>query len=304
MSIRMLRTLIAVAEHKTFSAAADAVLVTHAAVSQQMRALELELNVALFDRSKRTPELTQSGRAIVAKARQIVHDYDNLVAAALGDQGVRGEVVLGALPTMLTGLAPLAMAILKQPFPELRVRIQPGLTSALLMQIERGAIDAGVVSRPAALPVGLEFLHIADEPMQLLASLETQSDDPFELLQKHSFIRFNREAVVGTLIEAWIQSKKLVVQETMELDSLEAISSMVYANLGVSIVPVHSVRPVNALPIKRLSLGDDAPVRQIGLAYKKDSLRLRVVDELHKAFQQAIEIGEFRPLPVRSGGAG
>ena len=69
MSIRMLRTLIAVERNRTFSAAAEEVLVTHAAVSQQMRALEAELGVTLFDRAKKTPELTPVGHAIVAKAK-------------------------------------------------------------------------------------------------------------------------------------------------------------------------------------------------------------------------------------------
>ena len=103
MSIRMLRTLIAVAEHKTFSAAADAVYVTHAAVSQQMRTLEQEWQVTLFDRSRRTPELTPAGRAIVARAREVVRAYDTILAAALGEEGLRGEISVTHTPTTSSG---------------------------------------------------------------------------------------------------------------------------------------------------------------------------------------------------------
>lgn len=294
----MLRTLVAIDTHKTFSAAADAVAVTHAAVSQQMRTLEAEMQVSLFDRSKRTPELTPTGRAIVAKAKDVIRAFDNIVPSVLGDDALNGEIILGTLPTSLTGLAPLAISILKQNFHNLHVRLQPALSSSLLSQIERGAVDAAIVSRPAMLPAGIEFLQFADEPLQLLASEETRSNDVLELLQENPFIRFNRDAVVGRIIEAWLQDRNIRVKETMELDSLEAISSMVFADLGVSIVPSRSVRPYNSLPLKRLSLGDDAPSRQLGLAFDKTNPRRRVIEEVHKALLEAVAIGVFQPPKI------
>jgi len=303
MSIRMLRTLIAVEEHKTFSAAADAVCVTHAAVSQQMRTLENEMQVALFDRSKRTPELTSAGRALVSKAKEVIRAYDNMVPSVLGDEGLKGEIVLGSVPTSLTGLAPLAISILRSEFHDLHVRLQPSLTSALLSQIERGTIDAAIISRPGSLPVGIDFLEIANEPLQLLASEQTKSDDVYELLQNNPFIRFNRDAVVGNMIETWLQSKAIKVNERMELEGLEAISSMVFANLGVSIIPSNSVRAYNPLPLKRISLENDAPHRLLGLAFDKSNPRKRVIEEIHKALLKAVEIGVFDPtrFPVGNG---
>ncbi len=75
----------------------------------------------------------------------------------------------------------------------------------------------------------------------------------------------------------------------MELDSPEAIASMVHANLGVSIVPDLAVKPKDAIPVKRLSLGPDAPQRTLGLVHQKNQLKARALDELFAALMNAIE---------------
>lgn len=295
MSIRRLRTLIAVDEHATFSAAADAVFITHAAVSQQMRTLEAEWQVALFDRSRRTPQLTPVGRALVARAREIVRSYDTIVPSVLGDEGFRGEILLGAVPMTLTGLTPLSVRILKRHYPDLHVRIFPGLTTQLVAQVDRGAVDAAILSRQRPLPPDIDHADIALEPMQLLAPQDVTSDDPLELLALYPFIRFSRDAVVGSLIDTWLQESGIKVSATMELEGLEAISSMVLAGLGVSIVPARCVRDFNPLPLKRLALPEGAPARRLTLAYRRDNPRIPVIDEIHKALLAAVAIGVFTP---------
>lgn len=288
MSIRLLKTLVAVADHSTFSAAADAVFITHAAVSQQMRTLEAELGITLFDRSHRTPELTPLGRAVVERARALIADYDSLVPAVLGDDGLRGEVVLGAVPTTLVGLAPLSMSILRARYPDLRVRIIPALTAALLSGLERGTYDVALISQPLTLPRGTSFLPIAAEPLELIAGSEVSEVDAASILSSQPFIRFNRDAVVGSQIETWLQQNKIRVFETMELENLEAISSMVHANLGVSIVPRSCVANTYAVPLTWLPLGPGAPVRNLGLAFRKDHPKQRVIEEMHDALLCAV----------------
>ncbi len=299
MSIRILRTLIAVADHGTFSAAADAVFVTHAAVSQQMRALEAEWQVAVFDRSKRTPELTPIGRALLAKAREVVRAYDDIVPSVLGDDGLKGEFSLGAVPTSLTGLVPFATAMLKTKCPELHVGLFPGLSIPLIHQVERNALDGALISKPDMLPVGLIWHPIASEELVLICSEQITDDDPIRILNENPFIRFTRDAVVGSIIEKWLLSNNITANDNMELAGLEAIYSMVLAGLGVSIVPEACVRIANPPPLRRIPLSlKDAPMRHLGLVQRKDSTKNRVFSEIAQAMERAVEVGTFSPETI------
>lgn len=295
MSIRNLKTLIAVADHGTFTAAADAVCVTHAAVSQQMKALEAEWQVRIFDRSRRSPQLTPLGLALVARAREVVAAYDGVVPSVLGDGGFRGELTLGAVPTTLTGLVPSAVAMLRKDHPGLHVRVVPGLSTEIASQVERGALDAAITTRLPVTPKGHEWRKIADEPLQLIAAADVDSDDVAELLRSKPYIRFSRQAVVGAMIEGWLQRHGFVVSESMELANLEAISSMVHADLGVSIVPRQCVLPPNPLPLKRITLGPVDCVRELGVLSRTDNVKLRVLGVLLGKLDKAVAIDAFRP---------
>ncbi|MEM8700102.1 MAG: LysR family transcriptional regulator, partial [Pseudomonadota bacterium] len=76
-------------------------------------------------------------------------------------------------------------------------------------------------------------------------------------------------------------------------DGLEAISSMVFAKLGVAIAPRRAVQTNSPLPLKRLALGPDAPVRRLGLAFPRDTARASVLKELHSVCLTSVEIGAF-----------
>ncbi|WP_322786914.1 LysR family transcriptional regulator [Litoreibacter arenae] len=293
----MLRTLIAVEEHGTFSAAGEAVFVTHAAVSQQMKALEADWGVTLFDRSKRTPELTPVGRAVVTKAREIVAAYDNLLPSVMGDDGLRGTLQLGGVPTALTSLIPFAITSIKARFPELHVSVTPNQTKELLIDLERGVLDAAVITKPHVVPRNMRWVPIATEPMELLTSVNVISDDPFEILAMQPYIRFTRKALLSDFIDNWLQEKNITVKDTMELENLEIISSMVHADLGVSIVPRRCVLPPNPLPLRHIPLGEGAPVRELGLMSLANTVKLRVLQEVETELLHAVEVGRFDPFP-------
>ena len=293
MSIRALRTLVAIHRHGSFRAAADAEHLTPAAVSQQMRHLEDAWNLQLFDRSQRTPRLTETGHSLVSEASVLLSNYDSLADKVSARDEMSGELTLGAVPTTLTGLVPLALSQLKIQYPGLRVRIVPGLSNQLMLQLERGQINAAIISRPEVLPTSLVFSKIATEKLVLLVAEGTE-DQPLQvLLRDQPFIRFNRDAVVGRQIEAWLQQEGIVVNDAMELDGLEAISSMVAAKLGISIVPQRCVSEKSNLPLRTISLGEGGPNRVLGLVSRADEPRASLIKATEAAFLESVSIGQF-----------
>lgn len=288
MSIRALRTLISVHRYGSFRAAADAERLTPSAVSHQMKNLEGELGLQLFDRSLKTPVLTQTGLMLVGEAVGIVEAYDNLNAKVSESEELSGELILGAVPTTLTGLVPAGLSLLKLEHPGVRVRIIPGLTNELLLQLERGQIHAAIISRPDVLPKALTCSDIVAEALVLLVAESTDDRPPEELLQSLPFIRFTRDAVVGRQIEAWLQQRGIEVSDAMELEGLEAISSMVAAELGVSIVPQSCLAENDHLPLRSVPLEEKGPERVIGLVSQASSPRARVVDAVGAALREAI----------------
>lgn len=280
MSIRRLKTLVAVAENGTFAAAAEVICVSHAAVSQQMKALESELQVKIFDRAGRTPVLNPTGLALVSKAREVIRAYQQMLESAGDADSLMGELAIGALPTGMTSLVPQAIRAIKDQYPGLHIRVVPGLSAELLPQLDRGVLDAAILSEPAEPLNHLVWEPFAREPLILLTAESETQTDPRLLLQSRPYIRFNRRAWVGRLIDQWLQQEKIVVQESMELDTLESIASMVFHQLGVSIVPQPCVPPEIRWPLRHLSLGPTARPRVLGVACRQDSPRINMVKVL------------------------
>lgn len=277
MSIRRLKTLIAIAETGSFAGAAERVCLTPAAVGQQVRALERELGVALFERHRRSPQLSRLGRALVPKARAVVESYDRLVPSLTDSDGPQ-ELVIGAVPTTMTGLVPGMLAALRGTHAGLHVRVVPGLSADLMPQVERGLMDAAIVSQPGQSYDHLEWRVFAEEPLMVLAPLGAPGDDPFSLLEGFPFIRFNRRAWVGRQIDEWLRLRKPRIRESMELDTLESISAMVFHGLGVSIVPGRCVPSPRPLPLKRVALDPSAPPRRLGLLWRRDDANPQLLD--------------------------
>tara|TARA_R110002020_G_scaffold410770_5_gene620467 strand:- start:34746 stop:35648 length:903 start_codon:yes stop_codon:yes gene_type:complete len=283
MSIRDVKTFLAVVKSGSFAGAADAVRRTQSAVTVQIRSLENELGVELFDRSKRPPVLSDAGRSFVSKATEAVQAYDRLFQAR-EEPSIEGHLSLGVVPSVITGLMPRALVALRSKYPRLHIQLSMGLSADLVDRARQGKVDAAIVSDLVHGSSGLEWSPFLREPLVLIAPADVPQRRAEELLTTYPFIRYTRQAWVGELIDAYLKTRRLRVNEMMELDTLEAITTMVHHGLGVSIVPQRGMHDPLALPVRRVAFSGPPAYRTIGLVYLRDhakaALAQTLLDEL------------------------
>ncbi|MEO1199328.1 MAG: LysR family transcriptional regulator [Pseudomonadota bacterium] len=237
MSIHQLRALVAIADSRSFRAAAERLHRTQAAISQQIKALEDSYGGTLFDRETRPARLTPRGVMLVEHARRIIADYDSLPARLDAKAPLSGQLRIGVIPTASIRLLPDLIATMANRHPDVTIRIDSGLSNTLQARLQSGAIDAALMTRAGPLPDDLDATVIQVEPM-VLARAGRPGDTPkIADFDRLPFIRFRRSAGVGRVIDAFLTTKSIVPVEAMELDSIEAIIAVVANGLGMTIVP-------------------------------------------------------------------
>jgi DNA-binding transcriptional LysR family regulator len=299
MSIRHLRTLLAIAEHGSFAAAARGVHITQSAVSMQMKALEEELGVVLFDRSTRPPALTEEGRALLADAQVLVRGYEGLARHRGREQAVEGQLRLGAVPSVITGGLPQAIAALRRRHSGVHVEITMALSAELVGRLERKTLDAAIVSELAKVPSGFDWSPFAREPLVLIAPPDAPAKSAEELLATYPFIRYTRQAWVGRLIDGLLRHRRIKVREAMMLDTLEAVTAMVASGLGVSIVPRRDGGLALPFPVTEVALPKPTVFRTVGLLRAKGGAKAALSDAL-LAELLSHPAGQKRPRRAKS----
>lgn len=239
MSIRSLKTFLAVVRHGTFAAAAKEIGLTQAAVSLQMKALEDELKTRLFDRSARGVVLNTAGRNLVDKAAEIVSLHENLTLTSSTGE-FAGRLNVGAVATTFAKLLPETLLRLKRAHPRIEVRIISGPSELLAIKIESGELDVALVADPpSTLSSQLVWHPIAREPLALIAPARVKAANARRVLAELPYIRVTRQSWTGRLIDDVLRRNRITVNDIMELDSLQAAAEMVGSGLGVSIMPLY-----------------------------------------------------------------
>ncbi len=285
MNIKQLKTLLTVVDSKSFAAAGDKLGLSHSAVSLQIKAMEEELGVQLFDRIKRPPVPTARGRALAEHAEKTLALFDASASVAKGEM-VRTKITIGAVPTALASFLPASLKRLQLQFPDLAVDVRNGGSAGLADALSNGDLDVAICTKPINPVPGLEWHHVATEPFVVIAPAHVQGGDFQELLQNHPFIWFNRKTWAGQGIEDELARLKISVSAFMEIDSLEAITNLVSEGLGVSIVPICKCKRPFSQRIRSISFGNPPYSREIGAFTNTAGRADLVIDAFLGALQQ------------------
>jgi LysR family hydrogen peroxide-inducible transcriptional activator len=273
-TLRQLRYLVAIAEHKHFGRAADACAITQPALSQQMAELEADLGSKLVERTGRGVALTELGADIVARARDILASMADLEGAARGENRILGPLRLGVIPTVAPYMMPALLDVFRQQLPGIELQIQEALSASLLSRLSAGMLDLALLALPVTNP-GLETMPLFDDSFFLVVRADRRPAEPINagtalanellLLEDGHCLRDQAVAFCGGADQR--------LRSQFGAASLATLVELVAGGLGCTLVPAMALEALIARDSRLVSIpfNEPHPVRKIGLAFRATS---------------------------------
>ncbi len=287
MTITQLQYVLAVAEYKNFTLAAEKSFVTQPTLSMQVQKLEDELGVLIFDRGKKPISITEVGKKIVAQAKNIVAEAERIKDIVDQDKGyIGGDYTLGIIPTVMPTLLPMFLNTFIKRYPKVNLIIKEQSTDTMIKNIMDGHLDAGI----AATPLEIEFIKERPlyyepfvgyvPPSHRLAQEDELTTDHLDvndilLLQDgHCF----RDGVIN-LCKA---SKNMQGDQfKIESGSFETLVSLADEGMGMTLLPYLNTLHLDASKKQHLKpFKSPSPAREISLIYHKSELKIQITDAL------------------------
>jgi DNA-binding transcriptional LysR family regulator len=305
LDVKQLRVLRAVAEHGSFSAAAEALSYTQPAVSQQIAALEKRAGTTLVDRGSRGVRLTDAGRALVDHAEAVLARLVAAEAELDAIAGVRGgRVRISAFPTAAASILPSAVAIFSQRHPDVELSFREAEPAEAVTMLRAAELEVAIVFEYRLLKQpdferlfeGIELHDLLDDPMYLA------------LPRQHPLARKRRLRLEDVAEETWVQADTqdecgrlhyaactAAGFEPRSLgfnsDDYNVVQGLIAAGVGVALLPALALTNVREDIVVR-SLGRQAPSRRIVAATLAGRFRspatesmLGILDEVAAQFE-------------------
>lgn len=295
MTITQLKYVLAIAEHKNFTKAAAKCFVTQPTLSTQIQKLEDELDILIFDRSKKPIELTSIGRKIVQQARNIVNESDRIQDIVDQQKGfIGGEFKLGIIPTVMPTLLPMFLKSFIKKYPKVKLKIEELTTEEIIQRLHDGHLDAGIAATP------LENETIKERPLYYepfvgyipnehrlshkknLDVEDLEIDDMLLLEDGHCF----RDGVINLC-----KTYKNQTEESFQLESgsIETLIKLSNEGLGMTLLPYLHTLELNEMSKSNLHyFNNPSPAREVSLIYHKSELKMQIIEALHNVISGLI----------------
>lgn len=293
MNLRDLHYLVALAEHRHFGHAAEACFVSQPTLSTQIKKLEDELGVSLVERTPRKVLLTEVGREIAERARDVLNEVDQIRAVARRTRDPEsGTVRLGIFPTLGPYLLPHAVPMVREAFPKLELLLVEEKTEVIVRRLREGKLDAGIL----ALPLHEDSLHVEylfEEPFLLAVPLS------HHLAHRQGQLKLSDLSNESLLL---LEDGHCLRDQALEVchlagagerngfraTSLETLRQMVSADVGITLLPTLAVKPPVAQSgnLHLIEFKSPAPSRRVAMVWRKSSAMDGFLTRLAEVFKQ------------------
>jgi LysR family hydrogen peroxide-inducible transcriptional activator len=289
MTITQLHYVLAVAEHKNFTLAAEKCFVTQPTLSMQIQKLEEELDIQIFDRGKKPIQLTDVGAQIVTQAKNIVNESGRIKDIVDQQKGyIGGDFKIGIIPTIMPTLLPMFMSNFIKKYPKVNLIIEERTTEEIIKMLKNGQLDAAIAATPLNEDTIKEIVlyyepFVAYVPENNPAYLKKEFDvEDLEinlsnilLLQDGHCFRNN----VLNICKATTLGPSSHFQ--IESGSFETMVKLADEGLGMTLLPyLHTLDMTGKHADKLRHFKEPKPSREVSLIYSKKELKLHIIEAL------------------------
>ena len=275
MDVPQLRTILHVAELGSLSKAADRLRIAQPALSRQVRLLEEELGIRLFDRNGRGMVVTDAGKKVLRHAQRIMQELDEIRATVADeDAPLRGQVSIGMPPTVSDILSVPLVSAFQVRHPEARLRIVSAYTGYLLDWLHRGELDVAIMyeTRPVR---SLRMEPLLEEVLFLIGPPDSglRPDLPVSFAQVAALKLFLPSLGHGlrTILEQSAQIAGCRLEVPVEADSYSTLKNLVESGHGYTILPLAPIhRDVLVGRLVYAPIEGPTPSRRLMLTYPTD----------------------------------
>ncbi|MEA2726896.1 MAG: hypothetical protein QOF70_1371 [Acetobacteraceae bacterium] len=258
ITIRQIQCFLQVASLGSFTRAAEKMHTAQPGLSQQVRDLETELGIRLFDRTTRRVELTEGGTEFRNIAAKIIEDLESAVRNAheLAERK-RGRVVVAAPPLLAAAVVPRAIADFRGKFPGVEVRLIDARTDQIIEYVRSGQVDCGIGTFHAGEEGISSTLLARDSLMVFCASnhpLARRRTVNWRELDGLPLITLTRDSGIRLLVEVGFETAQIRLVPAYEVAQITTALAMVVAGLGIAVLPTYAWTGAPATKISAVAL--------------------------------------------------